>query len=173
MMHEAPMKVPGGSLPLDVCKSCQLVYFLVVFGDNVEDRLGHLPFLLLVLLSHGAGLAAHVTIDPLSTVPVIGSSAGISGVIVFYALAFPRARIGYLVVLPLTSLVRIPVRSGWLSFPAYFGLLLWVALQLLGVVWQIHGLSNVSAVAHLGGAVAGLGFWLLHRGRERVPAALR
>jgi membrane associated rhomboid family serine protease len=68
-------------------------YFLLIFGDNVEDQLGRWRYALVVLLAALAGDLLHVAADPRDTVPCIGASGGISGVIVFYALKFPQARL--------------------------------------------------------------------------------
>ncbi|NLT71865.1 MAG: rhomboid family intramembrane serine protease [Verrucomicrobiaceae bacterium] len=70
------------------------LYFLIVFGDNVEDFLGHSRYLLLLVLAALVGDAAHIASDPESIRHAIGASGGISGIIAFYALAFPRNQIG-------------------------------------------------------------------------------
>ncbi len=126
-------------------------YFLMVFGDNVEDYLGKGRYLWLLFLADLVGNVFHVALDPRSTMPVVGASGGISGLIAFYALRFPRARIG------------ISLRFYVLSMRALFAFVLWIVLQIVGVWEQIMGLSNVSSLAHLGGAVVGLFFWLRAR----------
>jgi len=131
------------------------LYFLIVFGDNVEDRVGHGRFVLLLLLATLTGHIVHIAYEPRSDIPCVGASGGISGLIAFYALAFPHARL-YLM-----------WRWWWyfqvFNLPAWGLALLWLILQLLGVLQQIAGLSEVSAFAHLGGAAAGFGCWLLWR----------
>ncbi len=131
------------------------LYFLVVFGDNVEDLIGHTRFVLLLALSALAGDVLHIAFDPHSQVPCIGASGGISGLVAFYALAFPHARL-YMM-----------YRWWWyfrvFSLPAWGLALLWLALQVLGVVLQLSGESNVSALAHLGGAATGFICWLWWR----------
>jgi membrane associated rhomboid family serine protease/predicted RNA-binding Zn-ribbon protein involved in translation (DUF1610 family) len=121
------------------------LYFLLVFGDNVEDRLGRFRFLLLVLFSHLAGTALHAGLDPHKTIPLVGASAGISGVVAYYALAFPRARLGLLLFYFL-----------WVPLPAWTMLLLFTMMQLLGAAAQIGGFSSVSNLGHLGGLGVGL-----------------
>ncbi len=128
------------------------LYFLLIFGDNVEDWLGKGRFLLLLLLATLAGDVAHTLLDPNSTVPCIGASGGISGIIAFYALKFPRVRLGLL--------LRIYVRFIWINLPAYVFFLIWMAMQFFGSLSQRAGLSNVSSVAHLGGAAVGVAYWL-------------
>lgn len=137
------------------------LYFLLIFGDNVEDFLGHLRFALLLLVSTLAGDAVHVLLNSHSTVPCIGASGGISGVIVFYALQFPHARLGFL--------MRYFLHFRWVQIPAWGALLLWLLIQSIGLVQQQTGLSNVAATAHLGGAVAGLAAWLAWKRIENRP----
>lgn len=143
--------------------------FLAVFGDNVEDFLGHLRYALLLVGSSLAGDLLHMALEPRGTLPVVGASAGISGVIVFYACQFPKARLVYL--------LRIGVIFRWVRFTAVTGLICWIALQAVGAWQQIAGLTNVSSLAHLGGAVFGLGWWFVARTQEnaeiRGPADVR
>jgi len=131
------------------------MYFLLVFGDNVEDSLGRLRFLLLLFTATVVGDAVHVLGEPASATPCIGASGGISGVIVYYAIRFPRARLGFL--------VRFYYIFRWIRMPAYGLLLLWLAMQIVGAMAQLSGFSNVSSLAHLGGASVGFMFWFLTR----------
>lgn len=137
-------------------------YFLLVFGDNVEDHLGLWRYGLLVLLAAFVGDLLHIAADPRDTTPCIGASGGISGVIVFYALKFPRARLGFM--------FRWWFVFRWFYVPAWFALIGWLALQALLTCFQLAGISNVSALAHLGGAGVGIVAWVLWReGREVGP----
>ena len=131
------------------------VYFLVVFGDNVEEYLGRWRYVLLLVLATMAGDVAHVLADPRADIPCVGASGGISGVIAFYALKFPRARLGIL--------VRYFVIFRWFFIPAYAAMILWLLMQFLLAGLQLAGTSNVSALAHLGGAAVGVVFWLAYR----------
>jgi len=139
------------------------LYFLLIFGDNVEDFLGRLRYGLLLLGATLAGDVVHLLAEPGSTVPCVGASGGISGVIVFYALQFPKARLGFL--------FRYFVYFRWLQIPAWGALVLWLLLQTSGVIDQLNGFSNVAATAHLGGAGAGFIFWLWWRQYENLPSA--
>jgi membrane associated rhomboid family serine protease len=130
-------------------------YFLLIFGDNVEEYLGRLKYVLLVLLATLAGGAAHVAAAPGSELPCVGASGGISGVIVFYALKFPEARLGIL--------FRYWFCFRWLHMPAYVALILWLLMQFVLAGLQLSELTNVSALAHLGGASVGIVAWLLDR----------
>ncbi len=134
--------------------------FLYVFGDNVEDFLGHWRYALLLILSSMAGDFLHFAFAPDGTIPLVGASGGISGVIVFYALTFPRAKLVYF--------LRVGFIFRWIRIPAWGGLALWIGLQALGVFEQLAGVSNVSSLGHLGGAAVGLIAWLLARYLPRM-----
>ncbi|MEX2577708.1 MAG: rhomboid family intramembrane serine protease [Verrucomicrobiales bacterium] len=129
------------------------VYFLLVFGDNVEDALGHAKYLALLVIATLVGDFCHIAADPASTTPVIGASGGISGVIAFYAFAFPRARIGLL------------LWYRWVRMSVRWAFVLWIAIQAFGSWQQVAGFGDVSHLAHLGGALAGVVCWLVWRER--------
>lgn len=130
------------------------MYFLLIFGDNVEDDLGWRKFLLLLLVGHLAGAAFHAAYDPRGDVPLIGASAGISAVLAYYAVAFPYA--------------RIDPGLGWLSLlynfrmPAWMGLLVFTLFQVSGILFQLAGETTTSHLGHVGGLAAGLsvGAWV-------------
>jgi len=134
------------------------MYFLLVFGDNVEDALGKAGYLGLIVAAALVGDLLHVIFDPRPQIPVVGASGGISGVILYYALKFPRAALGIL--------LRILFYFRWVSLPAYVYVGFWVLLQILGAFQQVAGVTNVSALAHLGGASVGAAAWLLTRNRS-------
>lgn len=124
--------------------------FLWIFGNNVEEALGHLRFALFYLAGGLAGLALHVGVDPASIVPTVGASGAISAVLGAYWVLFPRARVNTLLFLGIFITV-VELRAGLLIG-------LWVALQFLG------GLSGLTASfagggvaywAHVGGFVLG------------------
>lgn len=127
------------------------LYFLCVFGDNVEERLGGRRFLLLLLAGHLGGLTVHGLFDPHPNVPCVGASAGISAVLVYYALQFSNAKIGFM--------WWIYWQPRWISISAGWVLAFWVVEQIYIVTLQLQGWSCVSGLGHMGGAVAGLGFW--------------
>ncbi|HUJ10951.1 MAG TPA: rhomboid family intramembrane serine protease [Verrucomicrobiae bacterium] len=124
--------------------------FLWIFGNNIEDSVGHLRFVVFYLLCGIAAAAAQVATAPDSTVPMIGASGAISGVLGAYLLLFPRARV----------LVLLPIWIFWRVFyvPAVLMLVFWFGLQLLSGL-AIRG-ANVSGGvafwAHVGGFVAGM-----------------
>ena len=136
------------------------MYFLLVFGDNVEDHLGWLRYLLLLAGAALVGDLIHILAEPRSTIPAIGASGGISGVIVYYALQFPRARLGFV--------VNLRYLFHWFYMPAWIALICWLLLQACGAYQQVTGFGNVSALAHLGCASVGLVCWLFWRQMEPV-----
>ncbi|MBR59412.1 MAG: hypothetical protein CMH54_15535 [Myxococcales bacterium] len=131
--------------------------FLWMFGDNVEDFLGRRRFLLLLLLATVAGGLAHISMDSSSQVPAVGASGGISGILAFYALRFPRVRLHFRFLALGYARMWFPI---WGIFPVWIGYQIFLAKQ------QAAGLSSVSAAAHLGGVAVGVIFFILWRNRE-------
>ncbi len=129
--------------------------FLWVFGDNVEDAMGHIKFLIFYLLCAAAGAFLHGTLDPMSEGPLIGASAAIAGVIMAYLLLHPRVRVWVL------AFGRIPLR-----IPALYPLLLWVGIQFVMVI--THGEDRISWSGHVGGIIAGA-LLLIPFKRRSVP----
>ena len=131
------------------------MYFLLVFGDDVENFLGRLRYIALIAIAAFVGDLVHIASAPNSTIPCIGASGGIAGVITFYALAFPQTKIGFL--------WRFFYYFRWIRLPAWFVFVLWIFFQILGAYEQKIVISSVSSFAHLGGAGVGLIAWLLTR----------
>jgi len=146
------------------------LYFLLIFGDNVEDYLGRGKYLLLILAADMFGNLLHVLLSPASAVPCIGASGGISGIIVFYALQFPRARLSFLLC-GWWGLYMSRWGFGWWSIPAWGALILWLLLQTFTLSMEWDGSSTVAASAHFGGAIAGFLAWLWWRNKERQPVS--
>ena len=122
--------------------------YLWIFGDNVEDAMGHGRFVVFYLLCGIAAVLAQALPDPSSTVPMIGASGAISGVLGAYLLLYPHARV--LVVIPLGFYFH-PMR-----IPAGLVLVLWFGLQLLSSAMAQPGQGGVAFRAHIGGFVAGM-----------------
>ena len=142
------------------------MWFLYIFGDNVEDRLGHLGYALLYLgTGVFAGLAHYVTAT-MSPVPTIGASGAIAGAMGAYAVFYPHARV--LAALPLLIIFYTFV------LPAPVFLALWFVIQAISGIGALAGGSSggVAWWAHIGGFVAGAGVaWILgraHLSREAV-----
>jgi membrane associated rhomboid family serine protease/Zn-finger nucleic acid-binding protein len=140
------------------------LYFLIIFGEHVEDYLGRWRWLLLVALAAVTGDLLHILIDPRTALPSIGASGGISGLIAFYALKFPHARLGILMRLGFVFIPR------YIQFPAWCAFGFWLLLQVWGAYEQIAGFGRVSALAHLGGTAVGVALWLVWRKIELRPA---
>lgn len=122
--------------------------YLWIFGNNVEDAMGHGRFLLFYLLCGLVAAMAQALPDPASTIPMVGASGAISGVLGAYLLLHPKARI--LVLIPLgffTQLVRLP---------ALWVLGLWFVMQLLSGWASAGSKGGVAFGAHVGGFLAGL-----------------
>ncbi len=124
--------------------------FLWIFGDNIEDRLGHGRYALFYLLSGYAATLAHAFANPHSPVPAIGASGAISGVLGAYVILYPGARIVTLLFLGFFSrLVEIPA---WVYLPLWFLMQLFSGLAALDTPSEQGG---VAWFAHIGGFVAG------------------
>jgi len=132
------------------------VYFLLIFGDNVEDDLGRWRCVVVIATAALFGDLLHILNDPGSTIPCIGASGGISGILTYYALRFPRARLGYL-------FCFWPFYFRWIHMPAFVALFFWFLLQFVLVLKQRLGVGDVAAMAHLGGAGVGVVAWCLWR----------
>jgi membrane associated rhomboid family serine protease len=135
---------------------------LWIFGDNVEDRMGHVGFLLFYL---AAGLVANLAqtwADPASVLPLVGASGAIAGVMGAYLLFYPYSRVHVLVFF----LFFVDV----IDVPAVLFLGIWFLMQLFGGVGQIGSAGDMGGVAfwaHAGGFVSGLAAALLFRRRTR------
>jgi membrane associated rhomboid family serine protease len=126
--------------------------FLWVFGDNVEDHLGHLSYLLFYLIAGIVAGLSQVLADPLSTTPGIGASGAIAGVLAAYVVLFPRASVRTLLFLgPFITLTRIS---------AFIMIGFWFVLQLVSAFVELAGTSaasgGVAFLAHVGGFLFGL-----------------
>lgn len=139
------------------------LWFLWVFGDNVEDAMGPVRFVIFYLLCGLAAVAAQVFASPTSPVPMVGASGAIGGVMGAYALLYPRVPVHLLVVLGF-YVDRIAV-------PAFMMLGYWFLLQLLGGIPSLQGeTGGVAFFAHVGGFLTGIALVPLFRKPERVAA---
>ncbi len=135
--------------------------FLWVFGNNIEDYLGHVKFALFYLVCGAAGAMAHILTHGASAVPMIGASGAISGVLGAYFLLFPRAKV--------LTLVPIFFFFYFIEIPAFVFLGLYILLQLLFGLPSLMGASagpGVAWLAHIGGFAAGIALLLLLRKRR-------
>lgn len=135
--------------------------FLFIFGDNVEDRMGHARYLFFYLLVGVVANAVYVLVSPASAVPTIGASGAIAGVLGAYLVSYPRARVLTLIILVIfVTVVRLP---------AWIFLLYWFFLQVISGFATLPSAaaaaSGVAWWAHIGGFVAGA--LLIHLFAER------
>ena len=122
--------------------------YLWIFGNNVEDSMGHTRFVIFYLLCGVAAVLAQAWPNPDSTIPMIGASGAISGVLGAYLLLFPRAHV--LVLIPLGAFSRM------VPLPAMVVLGFWFVLQLVSSALSDAGQGGVAFGAHIGGFVAGM-----------------
>jgi len=139
--------------------------YLWIFGNNIEDRLSPIPFLLFYLAGGVIAGLTQVAVDPSSTVPLIGASGAIAATLGAYFVLFPGARI--------TTLVFLGFFYQLINVPAIVVLGFWFVLQLLDGVGQIGretGAAGVAFFAHIGGFVFGAAIGWLLRVNGRNPA---
>src|SRR5688500_10571310 len=122
--------------------------FLWVFGNNIEDSMGHVRFLVFYLVCGVAAALAHVLVDPASPVPTVGASGAISGVLGAYLVLYPRVRV--------KTLIPIIVFFTIVRLPAWAILILWFVYQLIAGLPQLLAVSpevsgGVAVWAHVGG----------------------
>jgi membrane associated rhomboid family serine protease len=125
-------------------------WFLWVFGNNIEDSMGRLRFVLFYVICGLVAAVAQVALDPGSMAPMVGASGAISGVMGGYLVLYPRVRVKTL--LFFFIFIRI------ISVPAWVMLVYWFVIQLLTALPQLGGhaaSSGVAVVAHVGGFLAG------------------
>jgi membrane associated rhomboid family serine protease len=140
------------------------MWFLFVFGDNVEDRLGPVRYGVFYLLSGVAAATAQILTAPASVVPMVGASGAIGGVLGAYAVFYPRARVDLLVFLGF-FVTRVAI-------PAALMLLYWFAIQVLAGLPSLgQSGGGVAFWAHIGGFLAGVGWAVLEQ--IRSPALRR
>jgi membrane associated rhomboid family serine protease len=135
------------------------MWSLFIFGDNVEDSLGRARYLLFYLACGLGAAAAQYAIGPSSTIPMLGASGAIAGVLAAYVRLFPRARVVALIPLLIFFFVR--------EIPAVVFIAFWFLMQVvsgLGSLQAVGQEGGVAFFAHIGGFIAGL--WLI---RSLVP----
>ncbi len=133
--------------------------YLWIFGDNVEEVLGHVRYLLVYLACGLAASLAHIALAPNSLIPSLGASGAIAGVMGMYVLWFPRNQVRVLVFRMIT----------WM--PALLVIGLWIVMQLVLGMGQLSTAGErggVAYAAHIGGAAAGLVFGVVYQFRARA-----
>ncbi|MCH7876374.1 MAG: rhomboid family intramembrane serine protease [Gemmatimonadetes bacterium] len=147
------------------------MWFLWIFGNNIEDAMGHGRFVVFYLVAGLVAAAAQVASGPSSAVPMVGASGAVSGVMGAYLILYPRVRIHTLIFLGFFVTT--------VALPAWLMLLYWAFLQFLGSILTVGGMGQggVAFVAHVGGFVAGVALIKLFAkpefvGRHRRPVVL-
>lgn len=137
--------------------------FLFIFGDNVEDRFGHLKYLFFYLLCGFAAAILHYFFNVQSSVPTLGASGAIAGVMGAYFIFYPYARV--------LTIVPIFIFLQFIEIPAFFFLIFWFIMQFyLGTISKIVGTSNVAWWAHVGGFAVGVIIAILWKMSRKVRA---
>lgn len=136
--------------------------FLWIFGDNVEDELGHGTYLGFYILCGVLAGLTHYALGPNSTVPTVGASGAIAGVMGGYFLLFPKAKVDILIILIVIFKI--------LPIPAWIMLAIWFGMQFVGGIGSSADEAGVAYWAHAGGFIAGLLLiapaWLARGGPE-------
>lgn len=118
--------------------------FLWVFGDNLEDRLGHVRYAIFYLVCGFAAAIAQIVMDTDSIIPMLGASGAISGILGGYLLLFPHRR------------VKALIFNFFTEVPAYVALGIWIVYQLIAGYMTPAGTGGVAYAAHIGGFLAGV-----------------
>jgi membrane associated rhomboid family serine protease len=142
------------------------MWYLWIFGDNVEDRLGHGRFIVFYLMCGILAAIGQIVIEPASTLPMIGASGAIAGVMGAYFVLYPRSRVLTLVPFIFLQIVEIPA-TVLLGF--------WFLMQLfsagaIAVTAASHGSGGIAFAAHVAGFVVGMAGVLVFKKREEPDA---
>lgn len=136
--------------------------YLWVFGDNVEDSLGHLRYLALYIAAGAVGFAAHSLLVAPATTPTLGASGAIAGVLGAYIVLFPENRV--------LTLIALGVFFQLVEVPAFVFLIVWFGMQLLSGVASLSEPGTANTVAwwaHVGGFATGIVLGIIFRQRRR------
>jgi membrane associated rhomboid family serine protease len=142
------------------------MWYLWIFGDNVEDRVGHGRFIVFYLMCGILAAIGQIVMEPVSTLPTIGASGAIAGVMGAYFVLYPQSRVLTLIPFIFLQIVEIPA-TVLLGF--------WFLMQLfsagaIAVTAASHGSGGVAFAAHVAGFVAGMAGVLVFKKREKPDA---
>ncbi len=138
------------------------MWSLYIFGDNVEDRLGHLRYLLFYLMCGWVSGLSHLAFNAYSRIPTVGASGAIAGVMGAYLILYPRSRI--------LTLIPIFIIPYFIEIPAFIFLGIWFLLQFMNVISAVGGPAEAGGIAwwaHIGGFIFGI---ILLKLITRIPA---
>lgn len=139
------------------------MWFLAIFGNNVEDAMGRWRFVVFYLLCGLAAALAQILVNPSSPIPMVGASGAIGGVMGAYIVLYPRV--------PIHSVVFLGIIFFRVVVPAFVMLGFWFAVQLVSALPTVgNALGGVAFWAHVGGFLAGVGLIYLFRDPRRVAA---
>lgn len=138
------------------------MWFLYIFGDNVEDRVGHVGYVFFYLFcGAGAGLA-QTLLFPHSNIPMVGASGAIAGILGAYFLLYPQARI--LTLVPIFIFIQLMEVPAWVFLP------FWFILQFVQGAMAPQAAGGVAWWAHIGGFLVGMaGIWIFKKPEPRRP----
>jgi membrane associated rhomboid family serine protease len=134
------------------------MWSLYIFGDNVEDHLGHLRYLIFYLMCGLASGLSHLIVNWHSTIPTIGASGAIAGIMGSYFILFPSSKI--------LTLIPIIIFPWFVEIPAFFFLGLWFVLQFINAAGTQGAMSGIAWWAHIGGFIFGIIFL---KALQRLP----
>jgi len=139
--------------------------FLWIFGDNIEDTLGRFRFIVFYFLCGFAAAVAQVLSDPTSTIPMVGASGAVAGILAAYLMLFPRTMV--------LTLIPIFIFFTTVQIPAYLIIGYWALLQFLNAYLlkgggMLQG-GGIAYFAHVGGFTAGILLLMLMGGKRRQP----
>jgi len=139
--------------------------YLWIFGDNVEDRMGHIKYLLFYLFGGVFAAAAHIFVNPGSQIPTVGASGAIAAVLGAYLILYPQSRVATFIPLGFFMTLR--------TVPASIVLVVWFLLQFFEGVLSLGAgdMGGVAFWAHIGGFVAGVVIGLFSRKRTKPSPA--
>jgi membrane associated rhomboid family serine protease len=138
------------------------LWFLWIFGNNIEDSMGHGRFLVFYLLTGVLATGSHIAAAPDSPIPMVGASGAISAIMGAYLVLYPRARVHTLFIIII--LIRV------FPLPAWYFLLYWFGLQVAASGLESSGGGGVAFWAHIGGFIAGVVLVKLFQNRVLVSA---
>ncbi|NNF98731.1 MAG: rhomboid family intramembrane serine protease [Desulfobacteraceae bacterium] len=149
-MHGGWMHIAGNAL------------FLYIFGDNVEDVLGHFRYLCFYLACGLAATSAHAISNMHSVIPTIGASGAIAGVLGAYLFLFPKARVHTLIIIVIFFRI--------VKIPAFILLIYWIAIQVVSAtIEQSSNSGGIAWFAHIGGFLAGFLLIMMMKKNRRRP----
>lgn len=138
------------------------LYFLLIFGDNVEDEFGRFKYIVLLVASGLCATLLHAMFDPRAEIPCIGASGFISGVIACYAICFPKVKLSFMLWARSFAFAILSGRN-WLAIPAWSAFAIWILFQIVMAAVSKSDTGGVAYMAHIGGALPGILFAIYYR----------